>query len=86
LFGVIGGLVLAGALVKCWFVVRFRILSTAAYKTLEWLVELVSALVWPPAGGAGLYPFSHAFRSVFVMAGSIYQYFAVLSTVIPPRS
>jgi hemolysin III len=30
-------------------------------------------------------PYSHAIWHLFVLAGSICHYFAVLSTVIPPR-
>jgi len=55
-----------------------------------------NALIWLLAGGltynAGVVfyvyrriPYSHAIWHVFVLAGSICHYFAVFSTVIPPR-
>lgn len=55
-----------------------------------------NALIWLLAGGltynAGVIfyayrriPYGHAIWHVFVLAGSICHYFAVLSTVIPPR-
>jgi hemolysin III len=55
-----------------------------------------NALIWLLAGGlaynAGVIfyvyrriPYSHAIWHVFVLAGSICHYFAVFSTVIPPR-
>lgn len=56
-----------------------------------------TALIWLLAGGlaytggviffaAKRIPYSHAIWHLFVLAGSICHYFAVLSTVIPPRS
>jgi hemolysin III len=56
-----------------------------------------TALIWLLAGGlaytggviffaAKRIPYSHAIWHMFVLAGSICHYFAVLSTVIPPRS
>jgi hemolysin III len=56
-----------------------------------------TALMWLFAGGlaytggviffaAKRIPYSHAIWHIFVLAGSICHYFAVLSTVIPPRS
>ena len=56
-----------------------------------------TALIWLLAGGlaytggviffaAKRIPCSHAIWHLFVLAGSICHYFAVLSTVIPPRS
>jgi hemolysin III len=56
-----------------------------------------TALIWLLAGGlaytAGVIfyatkriPYSHAIWHIFVLAGSICHYFAVLSTVIPPRT
>jgi hemolysin III len=56
-----------------------------------------TALIWLLAGGlaytggviffaAKRVPYSHAIWHLFVLAGSICHYFAVLSTVIPPRS
>lgn len=55
-----------------------------------------TALIWLLAGGlaytggviffaAKRIPYSHAIWHLFVLAGSICHYFAVLSTVIPPR-
>ena len=56
-----------------------------------------TALIWLLAGGlaytggviffaAKRIPYSHAIWHLFVLAGSICHYFAVLFTVIPPRS
>jgi hemolysin III len=56
-----------------------------------------TALIWLLVGGlaytggviffaAKRIPYSHAIWHLFVLAGSICHYFAVLSTVIPPRS
>ena len=56
----------------------------------------VTAIIWLLAGGlaytggviffaAKRIPYSHAIWHLFVLAGSICHYFAVLSTVIPPR-
>jgi hemolysin III len=56
-----------------------------------------TALIWLLAGGlaytggviffaAKRIPYSHAIWHLFVLAGSICHYFAVLSTVIPPRA
>ena len=56
----------------------------------------LSAIIWLLAGGlaytggviffaAKRIPYSHAIWHLFVLAGSICHYFAVLSTVIPPR-
>lgn len=56
-----------------------------------------TALIWLLAGGlaytggviffaAKRIPYSHAIWHMFVLAGSICHYFAVLSTVIPPRA
>ena len=56
----------------------------------------VAAIIWLLAGGlaytggviffaAKRIPYSHAIWHLFVLAGSICHYFAVLSTVIPPR-
>ena len=56
-----------------------------------------TALIWLLAGGlaytAGVIfyacrriPYSHAIWHIFVLAGSICHYFAVLRTVIPPRT
>lgn len=57
----------------------------------------LTALIWLFAGGlaysggviffaAKRIPYSHAIWHIFVLAGSICHYFAVLSTVIPPRA
>jgi hemolysin III len=57
----------------------------------------IIALIWLLAGGlaytAGVIffvakriPYSHAIWHIFVLAGSICHYFAVFSTVIPPRT
>ena len=56
----------------------------------------LTAIIWLLAGGlaytggviffaAKRIPYSHAIWHLFVLAGSICHYFAVLSTVIPPR-
>jgi len=56
-----------------------------------------TALLWLFAGGlaytggviffaAKRIPYSHAIWHIFVLAGSICHYFAILSTVIPPRA
>jgi hemolysin III len=56
-----------------------------------------TALIWLLAGGlaytggviffaAKRIPYSHAIWHLFVLAGSICHYFAVLSTLMPPRS
>jgi len=57
----------------------------------------LTAIIWLLAGGlaytggviffaAKRIPYSHAIWHLFVLAGSICHYFAVLSTVIPPRA
>ena len=56
----------------------------------------LTAIIWLLAGGlaytggvtffaAKRIPYSHAIWHLFVLAGSICHYFAILSTVIPPR-
>ncbi|MBU7008256.1 PAQR family membrane homeostasis protein TrhA [Phosphitispora fastidiosa] len=107
LFGVVWGLAIAGIVFKIFFVKRFRILSTALYLAMGWLVVSVvkplvagipgPGLAWLVAGGV-LYSsgtffyirkkkaFNHAVWHLFVMAGSVCHFLAVLLYVLPLKS
>ncbi len=99
LFGMVWGLAIFGIIFKIFFTHRFKVLSTAIYLFMGWLVVIAaeplmeriptSGLYWLIAGGM-LYTLGviffvmdkrylyHAIWHVFVMAGSICHYFAVL--------
>ncbi|MEP6633591.1 MAG: hemolysin III family protein [Luteimonas sp.] len=103
LFAAIWVLALAGVTFKLFFTGRFKLLSTAIYIAMGWLVILaikpvMSALDawtlgWLVAGGlaytAGTVfyhraslPYSHAIWHLFVIAGSVCHYIAVLAQVL----
>ncbi len=104
LLGIVWGCAIVGMVFKLWFVDHFKILSTAAYLVLGWLVLVavklpaahVSAigLRWLVAGGV-MYtvgvtfyaspriPYSHAVWHLFVVAGSVCHYLAVVYAVVP---
>ena len=101
-FVAIWALAAAGIAFKLFFTGRFKLLSTAVYVAMGWLVLLAIEPVmaaldrwtfgWLLAGGVaytlgtvfyhrpGL-PYSHAIWHLFVVAGSLCHYVAVLAQV-----
>jgi hemolysin III len=92
LFGVIWGLAMVGIALKLVFTGRFRLLSTAVYVGMGWLVLIgivpiaralsTTTLVWMVAGGiaytAGT-PFYHALRIPY--AHAVWHVFVVAGSV-----
>ncbi|MEM1081366.1 MAG: hemolysin III family protein [Pseudomonadota bacterium] len=103
LFGVVWGLALMGIVFKLFFTGRFKVLSTATYIGMGWLVIIAfaplvqavtpTALTWLIIGGV-LYtagtvfyhndriPHSHGIWHLFVLAGSISHFTAVMAQVL----
>jgi hemolysin III len=107
LLGIVWGCAIAGIIFKLWFVDHFKMLSTALYLLMGWLVLIAAkplvahvssaGLRWLVAGGiaytAGVVfyasrriPYSHAVWHLFVIAGSVCHYMAVLYAVVPSVS
>ncbi|MFC3550961.1 hemolysin III family protein [Lysobacter cavernae] len=105
LFAAIWLLAFAGIVFKLFFTGRFKLLSTAIYIAMGWLVivaikPLLGALDgwtvgWLFAGGLFYtlgtvfyhrpsLPYSHAIWHLFVVAGSVCHYVAVMAQVLPP--
>ena len=105
LFATIWALALAGVVFKLFFTGRFKLLSTAIYIAMGWLIvvaikPLFSALDgwtlgWLLAGGLcytlGTFfyhrpalRYSHAIWHLFVVAGSVCHYVAVMAHVLKP--
>ena len=106
LFTAIWTLAIAGVIFKLFYTGRFKVLSTAIYIAMGWLVivavkPLLNAvdpvtLGWMLAGGLfytlGTFfyhresiRYSHAIWHLFVLAGSVCHYIAVLAMVVPAR-
>ena len=104
LFGTIWSLALLGVVFKLFYTGRFKLLSTAFYVAMGWLVLLAIkpmlaaldawTLGWLVAGGAAYtlgtvfyhrpsLRYSHAIWHLFVIAGSVCHYIAVLALVVP---
>ncbi|ROU04711.1 PAQR family membrane homeostasis protein TrhA [Lysobacter enzymogenes] len=104
LFAAIWGLAAAGIVFKLYYTGRFKLLSTAIYIAMGWLVLVAIkplldaldawALGWLLAGGLCYtlgtvfyhrpsLKYSHAIWHLFVVAGSVCHYIAVLSQVVP---
>ncbi|MFK3651380.1 hemolysin III family protein [Lysobacter enzymogenes] len=104
LFAAIWGLAAAGIVFKLFYTGRFKLLSTAIYIAMGWLVLVAIkpllnaldawALGWLLAGGLCYtlgtvfyhrpkLKYSHAIWHLFVIAGSVCHYVAVLSQVVP---
>ena len=107
LFAAIWTLAVAGVVFKLFFTGRFKLLSTAIYIAMGWLVvvaiePLLGALdAWTIGwlfGGGVFYtlgtvfyhrpslPYSHAIWHLFVVAGSVCHYVAVMAQVVTPGS
>lgn len=103
LFAAIWVLAFAGVAFKLFFTGRFKLLSTAIYIAMGWLVVLAIKPVmgaldawtfgWLLAGGLAYttgtvfyhrpsLPYSHAIWHLFVIAGSVCHYIAVLAQVL----
>ncbi|TWI06336.1 hemolysin III [Luteimonas cucumeris] len=106
LFAAIWALALVGVVFKLFYTGRFKLLSTAIYIAMGWLVllaikPLLAALdgwtfAWLLAGGVFYtlgtvfyhrpsLPYSHAIWHLFVIAGSVCHYVAVMAQVLPAR-
>jgi hemolysin III len=91
LFGVVWGLALLGVFLETAAPKRVRVLSLVLYLGLGWLVAIaVKPLLDRVAtGGLVLFytwrklPYHHAIWHVWVLAGSVLHFFAVLFYVIP---
>jgi len=104
MFGVIWSMAIIGVLFKIFFVHRFKIISTAAYLLMGWIIVfLIKPLIASlPAGGIILLiagglayslgvifyawkklPFNHAIWHLFVLAGSICHFCAIIFYVLP---
>ena len=106
LFAAIWTLALAGVVFKLFYTGRFKLLSTAIYIAMGWLVIVAIkpllasldawTLGWMFAGGLFYtlgtvfyhrpsLKYSHAIWHMFVLAGSICHYVAVMAQVVTPE-
>lgn len=103
LFGVIWGMAVLGIIFKLFFTGRYKVLSTATYIGMGWLVLVALvplakaltpvALTWLFVGGAFYtfgtvfyhrerIPHSHAIWHLFVLAGSVCHFTAVMAQMM----
>ena len=91
LFGVVWGLALAGILFKVFFTGRFKAFSTLTYLAMGWLVVVALRPVFRGLGPGGMLcllyvnrrlKFAHAIWHLFVLAGTVVHFFAILFYVI----
>jgi hemolysin III len=104
LFAAIWTLAALGIVFKLFFTGRLRVLSTAIYVAMGWLIVVAIRPVWNTldawtlgwlfAGGVAYtlgtlfyhresLPYSHAIWHLFVIAGSVCHYVAVLAQILP---
>jgi hemolysin III len=104
LFAAIWTLAALGIVFKLFSAGRLRLLSTAIYVAMGWLIVVAIRPVWATldawtlgwlfAGGVaytlgtlfyhrGSLPYSHAIWHLFVIAGSVCHYVAVLAQILP---
>jgi hemolysin III len=69
IFGIVWGLAALGIVFKVFLVNKYKILSTIVYILMGWLVIIAIKPL--------LIPYSHAIWHLFVLAGSICQFFSI---------